>query len=119
MESSFQIIKSCILILLFFTNCTKELKIDEVHSDQQLVVEGYIEPNKYPLVYLTKSSAYFNKIDSSNILEYIASYAKVSVSVEGKTEVLTLKDIMIIVIPFSIMKEMKLKVRLVKYIHLK
>jgi hypothetical protein len=91
MESSFQIIKSCILILLFFTNCTKELKIDEVHSDQQLVVEGYIEPNKYPLVYLTKSSAYFNKIDSSNILEYIASYAKVSVSVEGKTEVLTLK----------------------------
>ncbi len=91
MESSFQIIKSCIFILVFFTNCTKELKIEEVNSDQQLVVEGYIEPNKYPLVYLTKSSAYFNKIDSSNILEYIASFAKVSVSVEGKTEVLTLK----------------------------
>jgi hypothetical protein len=77
--------------MLFFSNCTKEIKIDEVKSEQQLVVEGYIEPQKNPIVYLTKTSDYFNKIDSSNILQYIASFAKVSVSVDGKTEVLTLK----------------------------
>ena len=62
-----------------------------MQPEQQLVIEGYIEPQKYPIVYLTKTSDYLNKIDSSNILQYIASFAKVSVSVDGKTEILTLK----------------------------
>jgi hypothetical protein len=91
MESRYKIVSFLFLVVLFSSSCTKEIKMDEVKSDQQLVVEGYIEPQKNPIVYLTKTSDFFNKIDSSTILQYIASYAKVSVSVDGKTEVLTLK----------------------------
>lgn len=91
MENRFQIRLFYFFTILILISCTKEVKIDETKSTQQLVVEGYIEPDKFPIVYLTKTSDYFDKIDSANILQYIASYAKVSVSVEGKTEVLTLK----------------------------
>ena len=91
MESRFQISFLFIILIFSFFSCTKELKIEGIESGQQLVIEGYIEPQKYPIVYLTKTSDYLDKIDSSNILQYIASYAKVSVSVDGKTEILTLK----------------------------
>lgn len=91
MESRFQISFLFLILIFSFFSCTKELKIEGMQPEQQLVIEGYIEPQKYPIVYLTKTSDYLNKIDSSNILQYIASFAKVSVSVDGKTEILTLK----------------------------
>ena len=84
------------LFLLFFIgifiiSCTKELKIDGVNTTKQLVVEGFIEPNQYPIVYLTRSSPYFQKVDSASMLSLIASEAKVSVSSKSDTEVLTLR----------------------------
>lgn len=79
------------LLILTLFSCTKEIQIDYPKTDKQLVVEGYIEPGKYPIVFLTKSSPYFEKIDSSNIADLIASVAKVSVSCEGNEEVLTLR----------------------------
>ena len=79
------------LLLVTFFSCTKEIKIDYPQTEKQLVVEGYIEQGKYPIVFLTKSSPYFEKIDSANIAELIASLAKVTVSCEGIEEVLTLR----------------------------
>ena len=78
-------------LLVTFFSCTKEIKIDYPQTEKQLVVEGYIEQGKYPIVFLTKSSPYFEKIDSANIAELIASLAKVTVSCEGIEEVLTLR----------------------------
>jgi hypothetical protein len=78
-------------LLITFFSCTKEIKIDYPNTEKQLVVEGYIEPGKYPIVFLTKSSPYFEKIDSANIAELIASVAKVTVSCNGVEEVLTLR----------------------------
>lgn len=72
-------------------SCTKDLKIDSETTNKQLVVEGFIEPNEHPIVYLTRSSPYFQKIDSSNMLSLIASEAKVTVSTSSDTEVLTLR----------------------------
>jgi hypothetical protein len=65
--------------------------MDYPSSEKQLVVEGYIESGRYPVVYLTKSSPYFEKIDSSNVAKLIASVAKVSISDGEETEVLTLR----------------------------
>lgn len=80
------------IITLFFTSaCVKEVKMEYPVVNKQLVVEGYIEPGKYPVVYLTKSSPYFEKIDSSNVRNLIASVAKVTVSNGEKSEVLTLR----------------------------
>ncbi len=80
----------CTLVFTFFS-CSKEIKIDYPKTEKQLVVEGYIETGKYPIVFLTKSSPYFEKIDSANIAELIASVAKVSVICDGNEEVLTLR----------------------------
>jgi hypothetical protein len=80
-----------ILILFVLGACTKEVEMDYPATEKQLVVEGYIEPGRYPVVYLTKSSPYFEKIDSSNVMKLIASVAKVSISNGEQTEVLTLR----------------------------
>jgi hypothetical protein len=74
-----------------FFSCTKEIQIEYPKTEKQLVVEGYIEQGKYPIVFLTKSSPYFEKIDSANIAELIASFAKVTVSCDGIEDVLTLR----------------------------
>ena len=78
-------------LLFVLSACTKEVKMDYPSAEKKLVVEGYIEPGRYPVVYLTKSSPYFEKIDSSNIMKLIASVAKVSISDGEETEVLTLR----------------------------
>jgi len=82
---------TCLSGILFLFSCTKEIKMEYPKTEKQLVIEGYIEPGKYPIVFLTKSSPFFEKIDSSNIAELIASVAKVSVFCEGVEEVLTLR----------------------------
>lgn len=74
-----------------FISCTKEVNVNLPETDPQLVIEGWIEQGKYPIVYLTKSKKYTDKIDSSNFLNYIASVAKVTVSNNYNSEVLTLK----------------------------
>ena len=78
-------------IVMLFLSCTKEIQIEYPKTEKQLVVEGYIEQGKYPIVFLTKSSPYFEKIDSANIAELIASFAKVTVSCDGIEDVLTLR----------------------------
>ena len=86
---SFLVIVTFLLFVL--SACTKEVKMDYPSAEKQLVVEGYIESGRYPVVYLTKSSPYFEKIDSSNVVKLIASVAKVSISDGKETEVLTLR----------------------------
>ena len=77
--------------VMLFLSCTKEIQIEYPKTEKQLVVEGYIEQGKYPIVFLTKSSPYFEKIDSANIEELIVLFAKVTVSCDGIEDVLTLR----------------------------
>lgn len=85
--------KILFIIILFFSliSCSKEIKVDLPKENSQLVVEGYIELNKYPIVYLTKTKNYTDKIDSSNVFDYIASVAKVTISNGDTSEILTLR----------------------------
>ncbi len=87
----FFIVLGFMLSMAMFFSCTKEIQIEYLKTEKQLVVEGYIEQGKYPIVFLTKSSPYFEKIDSANIAELIASFAKVTVSCDGIEDVLTLR----------------------------
>jgi hypothetical protein len=77
------------LFILF--SCTKEVDITYPKTEQQLVIEGYIENGKYPRVFLTKTSPFFEKVDSSNILNLIGSVGKVTISSLTESEVLTLR----------------------------
>ncbi len=82
----------CIQLLVFFTSCKKELPIDAAVIAQQLVVEGYIEQGRYPRVYLTKTSPYFQTIDSAAMWKLLGSVGKVTVATASDTEVLTLRS---------------------------
>jgi hypothetical protein len=81
-----------VLLLLFFTSCKKDLPIESKAPEQQLVVEGYIEQGRYPRVYLTKSSPYFQKIDSMAMWKLLGSVGKVTIATKSDTEVLTLRS---------------------------
>ncbi len=81
-----------VLLLLFFTSCKKDLSIESAAPEQQLVVEGYIEQGRYPRVYLTKSSPYFQKIDSMAMWKLLGSVGKVTIATKSDTEVLTLRS---------------------------
>ncbi len=88
------IIKKHIYYLIFiilFISCTKDIQLNIPASQSEIVITGYIEQNQYPVVYLTSSFPFFSQIDSLSLYEQIIYVAKVSVTCEGKTDILTLK----------------------------
>ena len=57
---------------------------------KQLVVDGWIENGGYPMVILTYNSAFFSNLDSASFRSLVASRAKVTVSDDNESEILTL-----------------------------
>lgn len=87
-------IKNFIYIIIAFIPlfaCQKEITLDVEEVDQEVVVEGYIEQNAFPKVYLSLSSSFFSDIDSATLFNMMVHQAKVTVSDGYKTEVLTLR----------------------------
>jgi len=78
-------------LLLTIVSCEDSLDFSVENYQQSLVIEGWIEQDKYPVVVLTRSSAYFAKIDSNAIRDLVVTTAKVTVSDGIKSEILTLK----------------------------
>lgn len=74
--------------LTFVFACSSEFEIEK--QDSKLVVEGYIENGKFPKVYLTLSSGFYDPVDSTNLLELVVTTARVAVSDGEMEEVLTL-----------------------------
>jgi hypothetical protein len=75
--------------IFFFTSCEKEITIKLPQEPKKLVVEGWIENGKPPKVILTKSSGYFDPIDSSALYGSIVTNAIVTVFDGITTEQLT------------------------------
>lgn len=69
-----------LFVVILFTSCEKEITIDLPEEPPKLVVEGWIEQGKGPIVILTKSSPYFDPIDLTAIMSVIVKDAKVFVS---------------------------------------
>jgi len=69
-----------VLSVLLFSSCERgvEFKLDEVSS--KLVVEGSIENGQAPVVYLSKSQAFFSQIDLSTLANSFVRNADVYVS---------------------------------------
>ncbi len=79
------------VILLCLCSCEKTIEVDLPAYDSKLVIEGWIEQGQHPTVILTRSSSYFDKIDSASMRDLIVTTAKVSVSDGEQEEVLTLR----------------------------
>lgn len=80
-----------LFLFLCMLSCEKELPLDIPVEPGKLVVEGWIENGNNPEVILSMSAPYFSEIDSSSVLEFAVSRAKVSVFSEAGNEVLTLR----------------------------
>ena len=82
-------IVSFIVILLTLVACTDDFSKSEKVAP--IVVEGYIENNKLAKVFLTFPFSLNDEIGETTYKNYINSYAKVVVSSDTESEILTLK----------------------------
>jgi hypothetical protein len=75
---------------LFLNACTDE---PDYYSDYSntIVVEGSIEINGFPKVFLTRNIPYYVQLDSSDLIHLVLRQAKVTVSDGEQSEILTLK----------------------------
>lgn len=62
------------------TACEKDITIDLPEVEQKLVVEGHVEQGQAPYIILTRSSGYFDPVDSATIANTIVLNATVIVS---------------------------------------
>ncbi len=77
----------CLVIPAFFFACKKADEGGEYKSE--IIVEGWIEQNDYPYVFLTRNLPFFTSVDSAQLAQMVIRYAKVSVTDGINTEVLT------------------------------
>lgn len=75
--------------ICLFLSCATEPLTETFKSS--LTVEGFIEPQKFARIYLTKSLPVIGKIDSLDIIDAIETTAKVELFSSKKSEILTLK----------------------------
>lgn len=73
------------IIISIFWGCEEEVKITLPEGSEQLVVEGFIEPDMPPVVILTRTMPYFSKTDLNTLSEIYVSGANITVSDGSKT----------------------------------
>jgi hypothetical protein len=74
-----------LFMLLTLISCEKEVKIDVKSGKPQLVVEGAIETDMPPYVFLTNSLGYFSSINMDKVQNSFVHGAEVYVSVGNNT----------------------------------
>lgn len=75
-------------ILLFLTACEEVITVDLPIGDPKVVVEGTIETDGVPLVFLSRSFPFFGDVDINDIESLLIRGAAVTVSGEEKTVLL-------------------------------
>ena len=68
---------SCLILL---NACTKVITVDIPDPKEEIVVEGFIEPNQPPFVTLTRNQPYFGGFDLNDIESYFVHDARVIIS---------------------------------------
>lgn len=78
-----------LFILLFIISCKPNLDYELHGYTQKIIVEGYIGAGEFPQVYLTLNCPFYERIDSSNIINKVIRTAKVTVCDGENSEILT------------------------------
>ena len=86
--------------LCLFLNCTTEPLTETFKSS--LTVEGFIEPQKFARIYLTKSLPVIGTIDSLDIIDTIETTAKVELFPSKNLKYLLLKKMKPAFLSFTI-----------------
>lgn len=74
-----------VALVALFVSCEKDITIEVPDSARSIVFEGYVENGQFPYVIITRSSGYFDPINTqaSALAESIVRDADVFVSVDG------------------------------------
>jgi Domain of unknown function (DUF4249) len=73
------LITSSLMALFLLSSCEKDITVDLPQPEEQLVIEGYIEPGSPPYVLISKTAPYFAPVDGNSLLQYTVKNAKVTV----------------------------------------
>jgi len=73
-----------------FTGCEPDYPSDMFTVEKKIVVDGWIENGRSPVVLLTYNTPYFGHLDSASFRQLVATRAKVTVSDGVNAEILTL-----------------------------
>ena len=67
-----QLFKILFTIFIFsFVSCEKDITVDLPKPEEKIVLEGIIENNQYPYLFVTKNTAYFDKVDTNTLVNMI------------------------------------------------
>ena len=72
-------------------SCQPDLDYTIRGYTQKIMVEGFVETGKHPVVYLSLNVPLWKELDSASVLDHVIRYAKVSISDGTDTEILTSK----------------------------
>ena len=76
--------------ILVLISCS-EPNFEVDNYDSKIVIDGWIEQDKYCQVLLTLSAPYFSDVDSASLRDYALTTAKITLSDGENSEILTLK----------------------------
>ena len=62
-----------IMSVIIFYSCEKDISVDLPRPESKITVEGFIEIDEYPIVFLTKNSGYFDVMDTIAVNNLIIS----------------------------------------------
>ena len=85
-----------IIFAAAFFSCEKDIEFDLKTKEPLLVVDGLIETNAYPIIFLSKSLGYFQTLSQQAILGSLVSDAEVFISTGGIEQKMKLYRQMII-----------------------
>jgi len=80
----------CVFLGIIFSSCTKEITIEVPEGNSKLVVEGHIEPGQPPIIFLSKSTGYFDKTDINTFTNLLVKTASIIISSSAITDTLDL-----------------------------
>ncbi|HRW20595.1 MAG TPA: DUF4249 family protein [Bacteroidales bacterium] len=64
-------IATVIILFVIIWSCETDITVDLPTPQKKLVVEGFIESNNNPYVFLTKNSGYFDPVDSTSLYKML------------------------------------------------
>ena len=81
----------CLIFIAFNLGCDADLDLNIPDYEKKIVVEGWIEAGRNPIVILSWSAPFFSEIDSASIRKLVLTSATVEISDGNRTEFLTLR----------------------------
>ncbi|MDR2009203.1 MAG: DUF4249 domain-containing protein [Bacteroidales bacterium] len=69
--------------LMIFVSCEKDISVDLPRPEEKITIEGFIDLDDYPIVFITKNSAYFDEIDTTYVENLIISGDMATVIVDN------------------------------------